>query len=1361
MKLRVPLIPFFALALTCAAHGQTYTWTNATGGNWNTASNWDTTPDVPVFGADVVVDFSTLNITANRTLNLGSTGKIIGKIIFGDTVPGQQWDIVAMNGPLRFETTTGKPEIETVNTTSVITVQITGTQGFGKTGPGILRLNNTANPITGEILVSEGALQIRDGSVNNPTVFAAATMDDRSLRITGTGIVDLFRLGAGANAAVTWTLPGITLENGGMLRFRNNNGNTITHSLSAALTIGSGGGEIASTGADVNGIQNAILNGALSGSGALHYRAANGGTATRSLSVTSADNDFSGNWTVSRSSGTGTALLSADAANALGTGTVALNTRATLQTNASGGLDSLSGVTLNESTSTLDLANRSWHNPAASLTVNDGVVQVGGGLLSVGTITASGGEIRITAEGDSTAPVVTAGNADLGGSTLSVTLGGSPAGGPFELVRYGGSLVQPPAVVVSGDSGRLTATVDNGSGDDDSITLSFTGSVADLVWTGEHSNVWDNNGTANFLNGAEEDVFRSFDNVLFDDSSDVTTLSLPGVLNAGSVTFNHSSADYTLNGAGGIAGPAALVKSGGGTLTLNTPNTFHGPVTVNGGKLVLGNAAALGAAGEKTVTIQPGAQLDFNGTAPGTSRDHFYKIEGAGDGSGALVNSSATGINQNSGVLRLELLGDASVGGTGRFDIGRTGDPSGGIIGNGHKLTKTGSNSIFLHGPAEDVEILVAQGTLGVQDSGLALGGATGSVTVNGGASLLVQDGLEIATPLRLAGDSLLSTAGSGTADWSGPVTLAGNADLSLSGTSLVISAPVGEDGGSFELRKGGGNLLTLSGDNSHSGGTRILAGQVTASSDTAFGTGTVTAERDDSGGAALRVNLSDVTLDNDFVLNSNAPTVVRGVISTAAGNTLSVLNGDITLARFPSNGGTFSAFDGGTLRILGAIWSTNGINPNARSGIIEIGGGQGNYAVFAHGEGTLRLVSENGIVPTARLLSAINGASTFDLNGFSQTLAGLSRQTANTSTVTNSSIEPAVLTINSTTATTFGGIVSDGFGGVSIVKSGPESWTLTGNNTYTGTTTVSQGTLAIDGNQMGAIGELVVSDTATLAGSGSLGGQITANEGATLAPGGATTGTLTAVSPVHLQTGSKLRIGIDSGAAMSSNLFTYDLVALESGVALETDDIATSPAPLPIGTELVLIDYGSPGLLQGTFDGLPEGAPLTIGINGFTIQYDNDYRVTLTATGVEDPYLAWAANPAFGLTAGVNDGFTQDADGDGLANGLEWILGGNPSQQDAASLVTTTRPPAGGLTLTFTRDPDSISFADLAVEYDGDLAAPWTSVPIGAADSGPDANGVTVDIDDSGSPHQVTVTIPATNEQSGRLFSRLATSRK
>ncbi len=358
-----------AATLTIGDHA-TYVWTNAGGGNWNVAGNWDSSPDAPVWGADVALDFSTLNITANpTTLSLGSAGKIAGKMIFGDTSGSQQWKINSGNGPLTLATTVGgKPVIETTTRTNV-SIAFAGTRGFEKTGSGILMMDNSGNSITGEIHVSEGSLFINNGGVNTPNIFQTASMDQRSLRISGSGLVDLWRIDANNNLNLIWPLPAVTLENGGTLRVRNNNAKTYNHTVNAAVHAGPGGGEFTSTGG--TGEQNTILSGALTGSGPLHFRAADGGSATRGLFVTSGNNSYGGDWTVSRSSGSGVALLRADAANALGTGRVIVGKSGRLLNNHATGLDSLAGVTLDGVGATLALA-QPWHNPAAELIMAGG-----------------------------------------------------------------------------------------------------------------------------------------------------------------------------------------------------------------------------------------------------------------------------------------------------------------------------------------------------------------------------------------------------------------------------------------------------------------------------------------------------------------------------------------------------------------------------------------------------------------------------------------------------------------------------------------------------------------------------------------------------------------------------------------------------------------------------------------------------------------------------------------------------------------------------------------------------------------------------------------------------------------------------
>ena len=81
----------------------------------------------------------------------------------------------------------------------------------------------------------------------------------------------------------------------------------------------------------------------------------------------------------------------------------------------------------------------------------------------------------------------------------------------------------------------------------------------------------------------------------------------------------------------------------------------------------------------------------------------------------------------------------------------------------------------------------------------------------------------------------------------------------------------------------------------------------------------------------------------------------------------------------------------------------------------------------------------------------------------------------------------------------------------------------------------------------------------------------------------------------------------------------------------------------------------------------------------------------------------------------------------------------------------------ATNLTLTFGRHDGSEASSTLIAQWATDLAATWNDIVIGAASSGPDANGVTVGITENGaSADTVVVSIPRSNGVQGRLFVRL-----
>ncbi len=71
MKPRHFALFVLAFLIAGAAHATTYTWTNLSGGSWGTGGvggNWN--GSTPTFLADDLLDFSTLNISADRVTSL-------------------------------------------------------------------------------------------------------------------------------------------------------------------------------------------------------------------------------------------------------------------------------------------------------------------------------------------------------------------------------------------------------------------------------------------------------------------------------------------------------------------------------------------------------------------------------------------------------------------------------------------------------------------------------------------------------------------------------------------------------------------------------------------------------------------------------------------------------------------------------------------------------------------------------------------------------------------------------------------------------------------------------------------------------------------------------------------------------------------------------------------------------------------------------------------------------------------------------------------------------------------------------------------------------------------------------------------
>lgn len=179
------------------------------------------------------------------------------------------------------------------------------------------------------------------------------------------------------------------------------------------------------------------------------------------------------------------------------------------------------------------------------------------------------------------------------------------------------------------------------------------------------------------------------------------------------------------------------------------------------------------------------------------------------------------------------------------------------------------------------------------------------------------------------------------------------------------------------------------------------------------------------------------------------------------------------------------------------------------------------------------------------------------------------------------------------------------GAGGVE--QRGAGVLTLTADNTYEGSTTVTNGTLLIQGAQSGR--GLITVSGGTLGGVGSVAGPIQVQSGGKLAPG-ASTGIFTANSNVTMDAGTFFEVELNGLTAGTG----YDQLAMGSGttLTLSTPTLSVVLGFTPAIDDTFQIVNGF-STLSGAFAGLPtSGSTFVAGGTQFKIDY-NASDITLT----------------------------------------------------------------------------------------------------------------------------------------------------
>jgi autotransporter-associated beta strand protein len=656
--------------------------------------------------------------------------------------------------------------------------------------------------------------------------------------------------------------------------------------------------------------------------------------------------------------------------------------------------------------------------------------------------------------------------------------------------------------------------------------------AADQTWTGTTDQLWST--STNWTTATP----GSGDNVIFPliipSGGSTITLGVGSLANA--LSFKNA---YTLSGgdltlaSGGVrvdtgvvarvdsilAGSAGLTKSGGGSLRLTGANAYTGITTINNGSLIIGDAAALGADsstiivnGSPTrgtsggalvleggyssgVTLSRG--LSLSGLGPISDRSAALNSVGTNTVSGAVSSSVGTSlpntrIVSSSGLLTLSggldvagtaattftLLGATANGaGAGSYAI------TGAVTGTG-TLEKTGAGTLLLNPSSMSGfggTLRMSSSASGTQSSvrlttPIVLGtrtatGTGGVIDMNGGILEVMMDAPSVrsgATPANAnvyqrnnstfyVDHALGSTVTGGTltlGQWAFEENF--NATFNVrNGYNVTIgAAPVqgGTANSTFTNNLAGGTL-TFTGafwSNSDSTGSRTLtiAGNgnttITGNVTAANGTTGIDHSLTKTGTGTLQITSTGATLDGN--LNVNGGTVQITDFRSVNMHSASTTNGRINIG----TSGT-----AGTLTIGTATAATAAGLTLAAAKAINLAGTTGGATINANQAGTNPLI--------------IGGLTATGSGAKSLTLAGSS-----TSTVEN----------------IISAAIPDSSAATSLVKTGPNMWALSGTNTYTGSTTISNGTLRLKANAAGtstvlgeAAGNTVVFNANTAAG--------------------------------------------------------------------------------------------------------------------------------------------------------------------------------------------------------------------------------------------------------------------------------------
>lgn len=664
-----------------------------------------------------------------------------------------------------------------------------------------------------------------------------------------------------------------------------------------------------------------------------------------------------------------------------------------------------------------------------------------------------------------------------------------------------------------------------------------------------------------------------------------------------------------------LAGFQNWVKSGDGTLSLSGINTHTGSIIVEAGTLNIQGANALGAVAHGTQVVS-GASLEVQGGISLTAEPITLAGSGISD-TGSL--RSVSGNNTIPGSINL--LGATRINSE---QVGRalTLSNTGAITGTNNDLTIGGAGNTILNGA-----ISTGAATFTKDGTGTVL--LTSSANSALPTNVVVDQGILELTGWRWAGDSM---TGAGVLTVNSEGTLRVSYPHALGGSNNGFGEKIIVNGGTFTLNSEQ-YLSDLELNGGTVNGTNEIRTPTTGSSFKVAGTvpSYISARVSHAYSDAVWT-VANVTgnSDGDFMV-SGSMTGSYGLAKAGAGTMVltgaNTYTGPTTVSQ-----GTLQIGNGSTTGTLStsSVITNNGTLVFNRSNTVsqgaDFGDLTGSGSIVKTGSGALLFNRENsygGYTTVGEGILQINDGARFSSRG-----------------ITNNATIVFQLGVTATQTSIFRGTGITGNGGV--VKKGLGTLGIDRANSYSGPTTIAEGTLAITSSGTLSVNSTITNDGTfqinrsgdTLQGTHFSGSPITGS--GRLEKRGAGTLTLTAANTYTGETSvvaGTLKVAGNSINDTGKVTLSGGKIELESNVS-ET-----------VGT----LYFGSSQQYRGTW-----------GSSQSSATHKDDARFTgtgvlIAAAGPMD-YSAWASTNAPGQAA------DQDYDQDGVPNGVEYFMGTSDS---------------------------------------------------------------------------------------------------